>query len=111
MYPKVQIKGIKDGLLVTLGEGTWEEVHLALLEQIDQQGEFLKGARLAVDVGNLVLKAAEIGQLQKELVNRELNLLGGFIELSFDRTVSAILWACHANSQASTNFCFTKARQ
>lgn len=74
MYPKVQIKGIKDGLLVTLGEGTWEEVHLALLEQIDQQGEFLKGARLAVDVGNLVLKAAEIGQLQKELVNRELNL-------------------------------------
>lgn len=74
MYPKVQIKGIKDGLLVTLGEGTWEEVHLALLEQVDQQGEFLKGARLAVDVGNLVMKAAEIGQLQKELVNRELNL-------------------------------------
>ncbi len=74
MRPKVQIKGIKDGLLVSLGEGTWDEIHQVLLEQLDQQADFLKGGRLAFDVGNLVLKAAELGQLQKELSARELNL-------------------------------------
>lgn len=74
MHSNVQIKGIKDGLLFTLGEGSWEELHINLLEQIDQQAEFLKGARLALDVGNLILKAADLGQLQKELTERDLNL-------------------------------------
>lgn len=74
MRSKVLIKGIKDGLLFTLGEGNWDELHLALLEQLDQQVEFLRGARLAIDVGNVILKAADLGQLQKELTERELNL-------------------------------------
>ena len=58
MRPKVQIKGVGDGLLVTLGEGSWDELRPVLLEHLDQQAEFLKGARLALDVGNLILKAA-----------------------------------------------------
>ncbi len=74
MRSKVQIKGINDSLLLTLGEGSWEELHIALLEQLDQQVDFLKGARLALDVGNLILKAVDLGQLQKELAERELNL-------------------------------------
>lgn len=74
MGSKVQIKGINDGLLFTLGEGSWDELHVLLLEQLDQQAEFLKGARLTLDVGNLILKAVDLGQLQKELAERELNL-------------------------------------
>lgn len=74
MQPKVQIKGIREGLLVTLGEGAWQEVNQALLEHLDQQAEFLKGARLALDVGNRVLKAAELGQLRSRLSERELAL-------------------------------------
>jgi septum site-determining protein MinC len=74
MRSKVLIKGIKDGLLFTLGEGNWDELHSALLEQLDQQIEFLRGARLAIDVGNVILKAADLGHLQKELTERELNL-------------------------------------
>jgi septum site-determining protein MinC len=72
--PVVQIKGIREGLLITLGEGTWEEVHQALLDQIDQQAEFLHGARLALDVGNHVLKAVDLGQLRNQLSERELSL-------------------------------------
>ena len=74
MESKVQIKGINDGLLFTLGEGSWDELHALLLEQLDHQAEFLKGARLTLDVGNLILKAVDLGQLQKELAERELNL-------------------------------------
>jgi septum site-determining protein MinC len=74
MQPKVQIKGVREGLLVTLGEGAWDELHQALLEQVDQQAEFLRGARLALDVGNHILKAGELGQLRKEVAERELTL-------------------------------------
>lgn len=74
MRPKVQIKGIRDGLLITLGEGTWEEVSQALLEQIDQQAEFLRGARLALDVGTHALKAIDLGRLRSQISERELTL-------------------------------------
>jgi septum site-determining protein MinC len=74
IQPRVQIKGIKEGLLVILGEGDWPEVHEALLVHINQQGEFLRGARLALDVGNQVLKAAELGQLRNQLSERGLAL-------------------------------------
>ncbi len=74
MQPKVQIKGIRDGLLIILREGDWQEAHAALLEQIDQQAEFLRGARLALDVGNHILKAVDLGQLRDQLSDRGLTL-------------------------------------
>lgn len=72
--PKVQIKGIGEGLLIILGEGNWQDLHDFLLEQIDQQAEFLRGARLALDVGNQVLKAVDLGQLRSQLLDREITL-------------------------------------
>lgn len=74
MPEKVHVKGIRDGLLVTLGEGTWSELHQALLDHLDDQVEFLKGARLALDVGNQILKAADMGQLRNEISERDLTL-------------------------------------
>jgi septum site-determining protein MinC len=70
MHHKVQIKGIRDGLLVTLGEGEWTELRAALLEQVEQQADFLRGARLALDVGNHILRAAELGNLRDILSGR-----------------------------------------
>jgi septum site-determining protein MinC len=74
MEANIQIKGIREGLLVTLGEGSWEEIHQALLEHLDQQADFMRGARLAIDVGNQILKAAELGQLRNEIQERDLSL-------------------------------------
>jgi septum site-determining protein MinC len=74
MNSKTQIKGLRDGLLITLGDGAWEEVESAFLEQLDQQGEFLRGARLALDVGNHVLKAADLGRLRNAILERDLTL-------------------------------------
>lgn len=70
----VQIKGIREGLLVTLGDGDWSDVRRALLQHLDQQAGFLRGARLALDVGNHILKAADLGQLSKEIADRQLTL-------------------------------------
>lgn len=59
---------------MTLGEGSWEEAHQTLLEHLDQQADFMRGARLAIDVGNQILKAAELGQLRNEIQERDLTL-------------------------------------
>jgi septum site-determining protein MinC len=70
----VVIKGIRDGLLVSVGEGTWSEIRQALFETIDQQADFLRGARLALDVGNHILRAAELGHLRDSLSDKGLSL-------------------------------------
>jgi septum site-determining protein MinC len=72
--PKIQIKGIRDGLLIVLGDGEWDEVYAALLVQLEEQKEFLRGARLALDVGNHILKAIDMGRLRDELSERGLTL-------------------------------------
>jgi len=74
VHPKVQIKGIRDGLLISLGEGTWAELRAALLEQVNAQADFLRGARIALDVGNQILKAVELSQLRDALSERGLTL-------------------------------------
>lgn len=74
MQPKVQIKGIREGLLINLADGDWEEIQAALLEHLDQQAEFLKGARLALDVGNHILKAVDMSQLRNKISERGLTL-------------------------------------
>ena len=63
----VQIKGVRDGLLVSLGDAGWPVVERALMEHIEQQPAFFQGARLALDVGNQTLKSAELSSLRDKL--------------------------------------------
>jgi septum site-determining protein MinC len=72
--PRVQIKGIREGLLITLDEGPWPEVREALLLQVEQQAEFLRGGKLILQVGNHILRAAELGQLRDHLSEKGLSL-------------------------------------
>jgi septum site-determining protein MinC len=74
--PKVQIKGIRDGLLVTLGEGSWPELVEAMLQHIDDQASFFRGAKLTLDVGSQSLKAVDLGGLRDTLSDRGVALWG-----------------------------------
>jgi septum site-determining protein MinC len=74
MQPKVQIKGIREGLLITLGDGEWSEIRDAFLDQIEKQNDFLRGARLALDVGNRPLSAVELGKLRDTISDKGLVL-------------------------------------
>jgi septum site-determining protein MinC len=80
---KLQIKGIREGLLVTLGDGEWPDMRSLLLETIDQQVDFFRGGKLYIDVGSQILHAAELGRLRDELSERGLSLWG---VLSFSPT-------------------------
>jgi len=70
----IQIKGIKEGLLVTLGSGKWAELEDALLKNIESKQKFFQGARVALDVGSHDLKAAEIGSLRDKLSEQGITL-------------------------------------
>jgi septum site-determining protein MinC len=74
MHAKVQIKGIREGLLVSLGEGEWPEIQQSLLEKIDNQGDFLRGAKMILNVENHILNAAVMGELRDELSEKGVSL-------------------------------------
>ena len=70
----IRIKGMRDGLLVSLPPAEWDEQSSALLAQIDSQQTFFQGARLALDVGSQVIKVNEMVQLRDRLSERNVSL-------------------------------------
>lgn len=70
----VEIKGVQNALLVTFGEGKWEDAEASLLARVETQNAFFKGARLAVDVGDRELRAADMGRFRDRLGDLGVNL-------------------------------------
>ena len=70
----VQIKGIRDGLLATFSDAPWEDQRIALLTQIDEKLSFFQSARLAIDVGNQILKVNDLVELRDQLSERNVAL-------------------------------------
>jgi len=70
----IQIKGLRDGLLVSLDDAPWEEQRSALILQVDSQPDFFKGARLALDVASQVLHVNELVELRDQLSERSISL-------------------------------------
>jgi septum site-determining protein MinC len=70
----ITIKGIRDGLLVTLDDGPWQPVEAALLEKIVAESEFFQGARVALQVGDRVLKSDDIRKLRDKLSEHDVEL-------------------------------------
>jgi septum site-determining protein MinC len=74
LHSLVQIKGLRDGLLVSLLDASWEDQQSALLAQMDQQPSFFQGARLALDVGTQILHVNEMVELRDRLSERNVVL-------------------------------------
>ena len=74
MKPSLTVKGIQNGLLITLPEGEWSTVTDQLMETVAAQDDFFRGARLAVQLEDRVLGAAELGSLRSALAEREVTL-------------------------------------
>lgn len=66
----IQIKGLRDGLLVSLDDAPWETQLAALMARVDAQPSFFQGARLALDVTSQVLKVDDLVHLRDQLSER-----------------------------------------
>lgn len=84
----IGIKGIKEGLLLTIKSdgGEWSEITARLAQRIDQQPAFFKGARVALDVGSRPVRPHELETLKAQLSKRSLTL-----------------WAVVSNSETTHN--------
>ena len=70
-YP---IKGFKEGLLITLDDRSWEKVQTQLFSQIDEKAQFFNGAKIAIEIGERSLRAAELSRLRDALFDRGVKL-------------------------------------
>jgi septum site-determining protein MinC len=73
---EIEIKGIKNGILIEIKGGDWESRRAAILRHIDQNLEFFKGAKLVLNVGERTLKSPQLSDLRGELDDRQIKLKG-----------------------------------
>ena len=71
---EIEVKGIKNSILIEIKEGDWRLQEIALFEHIDQNKDFFKGAKLVIDVGSRVLKSPDLSSLRNALSDREIKL-------------------------------------
>lgn len=82
----VTIKGTSDGLVITLGEGPWQEVLTELETRLSARASFFVGGRVALRVGD---RALSVEQLEK---------VGTLLE-----EASVTLWAVEADHPATNS--------
>jgi septum site-determining protein MinC len=70
----IQIKGIRDGLLITLGGAAWPDLASAFVKNVDERSSFFQGARVALNVGTNELRVAELSVLRDQLSERGITL-------------------------------------
>ncbi|MEL6527569.1 MAG: septum site-determining protein MinC, partial [Chloroflexota bacterium] len=72
----VSIKGIKDGLLISLSATEeWQNITQTLASKLDAQADFFSGARVTIDVGERPVPKYELTSLKAVLERRHLTLV------------------------------------
>ena len=80
MGDAITIKGTSDGLVITLGDGPWEEVLGAMEAQLGSRASFFVGGRVALRVGDRALSTEQLTQI------------GSFLE-----QIGVTLWAVESS--------------
>ena len=70
----IQIKGIREGLLINAENGSWDDRKAELLRLVKQKESFFKGARVCLDVNDTQLRVKQITQLCDQLSDLDVTL-------------------------------------
>lgn len=98
----VAIKGVKEGLLVTVSESEeWQIIVNDLATRIDHQSAFFTGARITLDVGARPVRKDELGSLKAMLERRNMSLWSVMSESATSIDAAAAL-DLRANLTAAT---------
>lgn len=77
MDDSITIKGIKDGLLVTMKpDGKWSDHVNRLVKLIEAQGNFFQGAQVTLALGPRDVRRSELANVQKQLEKQNVKLMG-----------------------------------
>jgi septum site-determining protein MinC len=91
MDTTIDIKGIRDGLLITLPPGRWDDVRQLLIDAVAQRADFFRGARVALQLADRELGAAELGSLRDELSGSDVTLWAVLSTADLTRAAAADL--------------------
>ncbi|RMG95578.1 MAG: septum site-determining protein MinC [Chloroflexi bacterium] len=72
--PQISIKGVREGLLITLGNGVYADILARLEEELTTKQTFLQGSQVILAVGDRALRLAELRDVQQMLAERGLTL-------------------------------------
>jgi septum site-determining protein MinC len=76
MDDSITLKGIKEGLLITIKpDGKWSDISGRLMALIDAQSTFFRGGHVTLSVGPREIRRHELADVQKQLTRREITLL------------------------------------
>jgi septum site-determining protein MinC len=70
----IRVKGIRQGLLVTLGEGEWSRLLAALEAHFSESPAFFRGGRIALDVGDRDLTPAQVEEVRSVVARHRVEL-------------------------------------
>lgn len=70
----ITIKGVADGLVISFANTEWKDMQIDLFKKIDENLKFFENARLALEVGDTKIKAAEMGKLRELIMAKEISL-------------------------------------
>jgi septum site-determining protein MinC len=82
----VSIKGIRDGILISLGEGDFDDTIKELTEKLEAQTGFLSGSRIALSIGDRQMNNESLSLVNDLLAGHEMDL-----------------WAVLANKEVTRN--------
>lgn len=71
---RTTIKGIRHGLLVTLGEGGWRDVLETLEVQLGENPAFFRGGRIALDVRDRILDQRQIEEARSLVARHQVEM-------------------------------------
>jgi septum site-determining protein MinC len=72
--PMIQIKGIREGLMVSFGDADWSTLTSALINQIDDRPTFYQSARIVLDAGSHILGVNELANFKDILFEHGITL-------------------------------------
>lgn len=70
----IQIKGIREGLLITAQTGVWEDRKSEIFRLVLEKESFFNGARVCLDVGETTLRVKEVTQLRNQFSDHGITL-------------------------------------
>jgi septum site-determining protein MinC len=73
---KISIKGTKEGLIVTIGEGKWPELMNELSRHLQHQGAFFSGAQAILDAGSRQLSSEDLKHIKELFSTNSMEMCG-----------------------------------
>ncbi|MCB8954758.1 MAG: septum site-determining protein MinC [Ardenticatenales bacterium] len=74
--PQVSIKGVREGLLVTIAGGDYDNVRQELAQTVAEKGSFLRGSQIILSVGSLSLDTAQVAAMQAIFAAEKMEVWG-----------------------------------